>query len=96
VTGFQVVELRDALGMSRPVFARALNITPTTLRNWEMAEPHGLGHEVLQGLYNAVFDPSDAGADRSARIDRIAMKLQLGFGSMLCFGLLSLVKEGAR
>ena len=93
MTGFQIIDLREALNMSRPELARALNVTPTTLANWEKHEPHNLGLEVLSGLYQAVFDVADQGAERSARIEKIASKLHLGLGSMLCFALLDHANE---
>jgi hypothetical protein len=68
-------------------------VTSSTLANWEKDAPHGLGREVLQGVYNAVFDPKDEGADRSARIDRIAAELRLGLGAMLCYRLLDLTSQ---
>lgn len=83
MTGFQIIELREALNMSRPELAHALNVVPATLANWEKNGPHNLGAEVLGGLHSAVFDTKDQGADRSARIERIADELRLGLGALL-------------
>lgn len=92
MTGFQIIQLREALNMSRPDLARALNVTSTTLANWEKDGPHGLGAEVLGGLHQAVFDVDDAGSERSARVERIAGELRLGLGALLFYRLLELVR----
>ena len=97
MTGFQITALREALNMSRPELARALNVTPTTLANWEKDNPHGLGSEVLQGLYLAVFDGGDEvrSASWSARVEKIATELRLGLGAMLFFRIVNHVERHA-
>jgi transcriptional regulator with XRE-family HTH domain len=97
VTGFQIAQLREALNMSRPELARALSITPNTLANWEKDSPHGLGSEVLHGLYLAVFDGGDEvrSAAWSARVEKLAIELRLGLGAMLFFRLMNYVERKA-
>jgi len=94
VTGLQVVDLREALGMSQLELARALNVVPSTLDRWEKDGPHSLGLEVLASLHRAVFEPEDEGADRSARLGRIATELRLGLGAVIYFRLLDVVSKG--
>lgn len=96
MTGAQVTKLRTELGMSLPELARALNVGAPTLTSWEKTGPHGLGLEVLSGLYRAVTEPVAAEADRAARTARIGSQLRLGLGALLCFGLVDLAKGGAR
>lgn len=94
MTGAQIIQLREALGMSRPELARALNVASATMASWETEGPHHLGHEVLWGLYSAVFNQRGDAAANSARIERIAGELKLGFGAMLSMRLLDYVARG--
>jgi transcriptional regulator with XRE-family HTH domain len=93
VTGFQIIELREALNMSRAELARSLNVAPMTLMAWENDGPHNLGLEVLSGLHRAVFGPRDEGTERSARLEQIATELRLGLAAMLCFRLFDTVSK---
>jgi len=93
VTGTQVVELREALDMSRLEMSHALNVTPSTLAHWEKDGPHTLGMAVLLGLHSAVFNPKDEGAERSSRILRIAGQLRLGLGALLFMQMMDVVSR---
>lgn len=76
-----VRELRDALGMSRKEFARALALSERTVMRWEDgdSEPVGLPAEVLRGIRRAL----KAGVPAQ----EIADKLGLGLGAFLYFSL---------
>lgn len=93
MTGAQVTDLRNALGMTIRDMSRALNVTPLALSRWERTGPNGLGSAVLAGLYQAVFDSADLSV-RATRAAKISNELQLGLGAMLCFRLLDVVKSG--
>ena len=45
-----IAKLRERLGLSQPVFARALNVSPETVRAWEQGKrtPEGAALRLLQ------------------------------------------------
>lgn len=48
--GGRIAKLRDRLGLSQPVFAQVLNVSPETVRSWEQGKrsPEGAALRLLQ------------------------------------------------
>lgn len=75
-------DIRDALSMTKPQFARALGVEVRTVYRWEAdeASPSGATAEALAGLAMAL---EDNGADPR----RIRSRISLGLAHMVYRGL---------
>lgn len=69
--------IRERLGLSEEVMARALGVTPVTVWRWEtrVSEPQGTALAILRGVEQAL----DEGADPK----RVAGKFALGVGALI-------------
>lgn len=88
MSGADVVQLREMLGLTKDECARVLGVSPSTFAGWEEEGPHGLGRSVLSGLHSAVFDAPDVLTPAwDARVMSIGRCLRLGFSAFVSRGL---------
>jgi DNA-binding XRE family transcriptional regulator len=105
MTPSRVDKIRRGLGLDFSEFAKALNVSLTTVHGWEnvdgtgtcrYAEPRGLAAEVLRGLEATIEEtyrtmPKEEAVHELIRLGRV---VALGIGALICYGLLDLSLMG--
>lgn len=81
MTGADILALRQAFGLKRNVFARALNVNTATIDRWEngTSKPKGLATVVLQALQSV--------AERAPDARLLGGQLSLGIGALVAAAL---------
>lgn len=80
-------QIRDALGLDRTQWARALSVSTNTVDRWEsdLHTPVGLLADVMNGIALALerIPPDQHHA--------MGMKIRLGIGALITYGLLEML-----